>query len=257
MAKNNFQKKYQSYNKEDAPERLTDAPFYNFILDEEQKKFVDAIYDPEKLIIACDAYAGTGKTTLSVGVADILVKYGFYDGIVYITSPTMEQKQGYLPGSQEEKNAPYKEPLLEALYTLGLNPNEVIFSEDNIQALKEGTAYIEFKTDTYLRGCNFERKIVIVDEAQNFYFDELKKTLTRIHDSCKLILIGHHLQCDLYKKPENSGFPVYLQKLQNTDDSRIAVCNLTINHRGWISNFCDNVDIDEYKLFINKNNKIN
>ena len=156
-------------------------------------------------------------------------------------SPTMEQKQGYLPGDQESKSAPYMEPLIEALYTIDMDPRHVIKSDTNMEALKNGTAFIEFTVDTYLRGCNFENKVIIIDEAQNFYFDDLKKTLTRIHDSCKTIVLGHDEQCDLYKKPERSGFIPYLKAFSECNDSRVAICELKTNHRGWVSTFCDNV----------------
>lgn len=240
-----MKKKYQSNIKtHEAPESLDDILFYGLSLDEEQKVFRDAIYNPKTKIIMCNAKAGTGKTTISVGIANLMVQYGLYNGIVYIASPTNEQRQGYLPGDQEEKSAPYMEPLLDALYTINLDPNQVIISENNIEALKNGSAYIQFTVDTYLRGCNFENKIVIVDEAQNFYGANLKKTLTRIHDNCKVIIIGHSEQCDLYKHPENSGFTQYLKAFENMNDERLAICNLTTNHRGWISTICDNVQIN-------------
>lgn len=240
-----MKKKYQSNIKtHEAPENLDDILFYGLTLDKEQKAFRDAIYNPKTKIIICNAKAGTGKTTISVGVANLMVQYGYYNGIVYIASPTNEQRQGYLPGDQEEKSAPYMEPLLDALYTINLDPNQVIISENNTEALKNGSAYIQFTVDTYLRGCNFENKIVIVDEAQNFYGANLKKTLTRIHDNCKVIIIGHSEQCDLYKHPENSGFVQYLNAFKNMDDERLAICNLTTNHRGWISTICDNVQIN-------------
>ena len=226
-----------------APDTLENHVFYGLALDEDQKKFRDAIWNPEKLIVLCNAKAGTGKTTISVGVANLLVQYGFYNGIVYIVSPTMEQKQGYLPGDQQSKNAPYMEPLAEALYTLGIDPNIAIKSPDNLEAVKDGRAYIDFSADTYLRGVNFENKVVIVDESQNFYFDELKKTLTRVHDNCKTIVIGHDQQCDLYKKQERSGFKPYLKAFMNNPDQRAQVCELTINHRGWVSTFCDSVEM--------------
>ena len=170
-------------------------PFYGLDLDEDQKHFRDAIYNPDKLIILCNSKAGTGKSTIALGTANILVQYGLYNGIVYIVAPTMEQKQGYLPGTVEEKTAPYIEPLLDAMSTLEIPPNALI-SDDNILALKNGDAYIQYLAHTYLRGCNFENKVVIIEESQNFYFDELKKVLTRIHDSCKVIVIGHTEQCD-------------------------------------------------------------
>ena len=80
----------------DIPENLNEHPFYGFELDENQKAFRDAIWSADKTIVFCNAKAGTGKTTIATGVADLLVKYGRYNGIVYISSPCMEEKQGYL-----------------------------------------------------------------------------------------------------------------------------------------------------------------
>ena len=113
-----------------------------------------------------------------------------------------------------------------------------------MDSLKNGDAYIRFTVDTYLRGCNFENKVIIVDESANFYFDEMKKVLTRIHDSCKVIIIGHDGQCDLFKHKERSGFVPYLEAFEKIkDDPRVAICNLSTNHRGWFSTFCDNVEL--------------
>ena len=70
--------------------------FYGMTLDEEQAAFVAAIKDLSKTIVFCDAPAGTGKTTLAMGAANILVqdKRNELEGIVYIVSPYGEQKQG-------------------------------------------------------------------------------------------------------------------------------------------------------------------
>ena len=94
-------------------------------------------------------------------------------------------------------------------------------------------------THTFLRGVNFENKVVIIDEAQNYYFDELMKVLTRIHDSCKVIVIGHDGQIDLYKNPERSGFVRYMNWFLG--DERCEVCELKKNYRGWISEHADNL----------------
>lgn len=239
MAKKNFQ--YST--PENAPESLHGEPFYGLRLDTEQEAFRDAIYDKEKIVVLCNSKAGTGKSTIALGTANLLVQYGFYNGIVYIVSPTMEQKQGFLPGGVEEKTAPYIEPLLDAMHTLGI-PDNALVSDDNIMGLKNGDAYIQFSAHTYMRGTNLDNKVVIVEESQNFFFDELKKVLTRIHDNCKVIVIGHTEQCDLYKNPHKSGFKVYLNAFSAINDSRVAICNLTTNHRGWFSSFCDNVQFE-------------
>ena len=150
---------------------------------------------------------------------------------------TQEQKQGFLKGTIEEKSEPYFEPFYEALDKIGVNRNTAFY--DSSINEKYQSAYIECLTHTFLRGTNFENKVVIVDEAQNFYFDELKKVLTRVHDSCKVIVIGHDGQNDLISNPERSGFVPYMEWFNN--DERTAVCRLEKNYRGWISQHADDL----------------
>jgi len=222
----------------DVPASLRDEPFYGLILDEQQQAFRDAIWDKDKLIVFCNAKAGTGKTLIATATANLLCDFKRYKGMVYIASPTQEQKQGYLKGTIEEKSEPYFEPFYQALKKIGVNMNTSFF--DNGVNEKYQTAYIECLTHTFLRGTNFEEKVVIIDEAQNFYFDELMKVLTRIHDNCKVIVIGHDGQNDLLSNPERSGFIPYLSWFKK--DERTAVCKLEKNYRGWISQHADDLN---------------
>ena len=209
--------------------------FYDMILDEEQAAFVDAIKNPAKTIIFCDAPAGTGKTTLAMGAANILVqdRRNDLEGIVYIVSPYGEQKQGYLPGSITEKSEVYYEPAYQAMIEVGMNPNTDVCGE-SMTAKKRGEAYVKLLTHTYLRGTNLQNKVVILDESQNYTVADLKKVLTRCHDTCKVIVIGHTGQIDIRG---GSGFARYLEHFQGQE--RCEVCKLTTNHRGWLSTFAD------------------
>lgn len=209
--------------------------FYGLRLDEQQETFVAAILNPEKIIVFCDAVAGTGKTTLAMGAANLLVQdnRNELDGIVYIVSPYGEQKQGYLPGSVTEKSEVYFEPAYQAILTCNMNPFTDVCSE-SMTSKKKGTGYIKLLTHTFLRGVNLENKVIILDEAQNFTTEELKKVLTRIHDSCKVIVVGHTGQVDISAR---SGFARYIQHFTKAD--RCEVCELTINHRGWLSSYAD------------------
>ena len=209
--------------------------FYDMILDEDQAAFVEAIKDPDKTIIFCDAPAGTGKTTLAMGAANILVqdRRNEMDGIVYIVSPYGEQKQGYLPGSITEKSEVYYEPAYQAMIEVGMNPNTDVCG-DSMTAKKRGEGFVKLLTHTYLRGTNLQNKVVILDESQNYTVAELKKVLTRCHDSCKVIVIGHTGQIDIRG---GSGFSKYLEHFQGHE--RCEVCRLTTNHRGWLSTFAD------------------
>lgn len=87
----------------DPPETLAEHPFYGIELDEYQTAFRDAIWSQDKLIVFCNAPSGSGKTLIATATANLLCEYGRYDGVVYIASPTQEQKQGYLKGTIEEK----------------------------------------------------------------------------------------------------------------------------------------------------------
>ena len=218
-----------------AESKLPRNMFYNMILDEEQVAFVDAIKNPEKTIVFCDAPAGTGKTTLAMGAANILVqdRRNELDGIVYIVSPYGEQKQGYLPGSITEKSEVYYEPAYQAMIEVGMNPNVDVYS-DSMASKKKGEGYVKLLTHTYLRGTNLQNKVIILDESQNYTVAELKKVLTRCHDSCKVIVIGHTGQIDIRG---GSGFARYREHFR--DHEKCAVCKLTTNHRGWLSTFAD------------------
>ena len=213
-------------------------PFYNLILDDEQKAFVDAILDQNKTIIFCNAKAGTGKTTLAMGAANILVhdKRNDLDGIVYIVSPYGEGKQGYLPGSITEKSEVYYEPAYQAMNEAHMNPYTDV-CVDAMTAKKKGDGFVKLLTHTYLRGTNLKNKVVILDESQNYTVAELKKVLTRCHDSCKVIVVGHTGQIDIRG---GSGFQKYLEHFEGQE--KCAVCTLTTNHRGWLSTFADELE---------------
>lgn len=229
-------KKYVSEDYGDAPRTLEEHPFYGIALDEDQMKFANAILNPDNLIVFCDSKAGTGKTTIATGVANLLVQHGEYDGIVYIAAPVQEEKLGYMPGDLNSKVSLYFDPLYQALIKLNINPNTSI-NQLAVENLKNGTGYIDTITHVFLRGQNFENKVVIVEEAQNLYLDELRKVLTRIHDNCKTIVIGHCGQCDLYHNPENSGFSRYIEHFR--DEPYAEVCKLTTNYRGKVSTHAD------------------
>lgn len=216
-------------------ESLPKSSFYGMKLDEEQVAFVTAIKDQRKSIVFCDAPAGTGKTTLAMGAANILVqdRRNELDGIVYIVSPYGEGKQGYLPGSITEKSEVYYEPAYQAMIEVGMNPHTDVCG-DTMTAKKRGEGYVKLLTHTYLRGTNLQKKVVILDESQNYTVSELKKVLTRCHDSCKVIVIGHTGQIDICG---GSGFARYMEHFNGHE--KCAVCKLTTNHRGWLSTYAD------------------
>lgn len=222
----------------DRPFNLEECPFYGYNLDTEQLVFANAIWNPDIDIVFCNARAGTGKTTIAVGVANMLVQYGDYNELIYIMSPYGERKQGWLPGTITEKSSVYFEAFYQALVNCNVNLNTAINTESMVNQ-KNGTGYITCITDTFLRGSNLDDAVIIIDEAQNYTVSQLKKVLTRIGKKAKVIVIGHELQCDLDNSKE-SGFMKYLEHFKYSN--RTAVCNLVNNYRSWISQFADDLE---------------
>lgn len=172
-------------------------------LTDEQRDYVDSIFDNQLTIV--NAKSGTGKTTLAVACAKIIGK-----PLIYVFSPVQEKAMGFRPGSQQDKEREYYQPLVDALLKINEVPARVLYDEDNPDALKAGHVWCYPKSHIFARGTNIEDCTVIIDEAQNYTRGELKKLLTRIHDNCTVIMIGHVGQIDL-DKPEKSGFAPYIE----------------------------------------------
>jgi len=213
-------------------------------LTEEQRQYVNSIFDYQLTI--CNAKSGTGKTTLAIAVAKLLGK-----DLVYIFSPVFEEYCGYRPGTQSEKESAYIVPLKDALVEINEDPNQVIFYEDDfkdsnskksknmMKALKEGKIWVYPRSHVFARGTNIKNCTVIIEESQNFRTNELCKVLTRIHDDCKVIMIGHTGQCDL-KNAKNSGFEKYIEFFRDKD--YVNVCELNYNFRGKLAQDADLID---------------
>lgn len=206
--------------------------FFGLTLTDEQRKYVDSIFDYQLTIV--NAKAGTGKTTLAVGAAKIIGK-----PLYYIFSPVEEGALGFTPGEVEDKESKYMVPLLDALKKIKEDYRFAIYRESNPEHIRK-VAWVYAKSHVFVRGSNIEDATVIIDEAQNFTRGELKKVLTRIHDSCKVIMIGHDGQCDL-PDPKKSGFVPYLEHFRNEPYTNVV--ELTKNFRGRLAQKADELSL--------------
>ena len=220
------------------PEKIDGDLFYSLQLDKEQEEFANAIWNKDNDIIFCNSKSGSGKTTIAVGIANLLVQYQMFSKIIYIVSPCAEGRLGFLPGDVTSTSEVYYEPLYNALQTLGINPFTAVCT-NSLVSEKYEEGYIKPLTDVYLRGVNFKDAVIIIDESQNATFDNLKKTLTRVGENCKTICIGHTGQIDL-PNHKASGFEKYLNHFSGKEHCQI--CELHTNHRGWVSTWADELE---------------
>jgi len=166
-----------------------------------QGAYLDAIKSND--IIFGIGSAGTGKTFIAATYAAEQLFYKKIDKII-LTRPNIETGRGlgFLPGTLEEKYAPY------------LLPFDAIFS----RALGRGFYEYALKSKAieptplgFLRGTTFEDCIVLVDEAQNCTREEMKMLLSRIGKNCKMIFSGDTEQSDI----PNSGLDDACDRLEN------------------------------------------
>lgn len=202
---------------------------YGPIMTDEQRQYMDSMLT--KQITFVDAASGTGKTTLAVIAARLIGK-----PMYYVFAPVQEGKMGFRPGTQKDKEAEYYQPLSDALLEINENPSQVIFDEENMDNQKNGNVWVYPMSHIFARGTNLKNTTVIIDEAQNFTRGELKKLLTRVHDSCTVIVIGNNDQCDL---PDitKSGFHPYMKHFAQV--SYTGIHELTVNFRGDLAKHAD------------------
>ena len=155
-----------------------------------QQKLLDLI-ERNDMVFAIGP-AGTGKTYTSVALAVRALKEKQVKRII-LTRPAVEagENLGFLPGDLKEKLDPYMQPLYDAL--LDMIPFDKLnsFIENGI---------IQIAPLAFMRGRTLDNAFVILDEAQNTTYVQMKMFLTRMGRNAKFIITGDPGQIDLPKK---------------------------------------------------------
>jgi phosphate starvation-inducible protein PhoH and related proteins len=133
--------------------------------------------------------AGTGKTYLAISAAVEAFEDG-RAGRIVLTRPAVEagERLGFLPGDLEDKLAPYLRPLYDALA-------ERIGGKRLKQLMGEGA--IEIAPVAYMRGRTLNNAFVVIDEAQNCTYGQIKMLLTRLGWHSTMVVTGDPDQSDL------------------------------------------------------------
>jgi phosphate starvation-inducible protein PhoH and related proteins len=152
-----------------------------------QRRLMQAI-ERYRLTIALGP-AGTGKTYLAVSAAVAALEAGEVGRIV-LTRPAVEagERLGYLPGDIGDKLAPYLRPLNDAL-------SERLGGRRVKQLVTEGA--IEIAPIAYMRGRTLNNAFIVIDEAQNCTYGQIKMMLTRLGWHSTMVVTGDPDQSDL------------------------------------------------------------
>jgi phosphate starvation-inducible PhoH-like protein len=177
-----------------------------------QQQLIDAI-DARNLVLALGP-AGSGKTYLAIAKAVEALEAGKVGRIV-LSRPAVEAGEsiGFLPGELEDKLAPYLRPLYDALSDrLSMKRVRTLITEGAIEIAPVG----------FMRGRTLNNAFVVIDEAQNCTYGQIKMLLTRLGWNSTMVVTGDPQQSDLL--PELSGLARAADRLQTLPN--IAVVRL-------------------------------
>ena len=199
----------------------------HYLSEREQTKFNDKFTKPKnrsqeiytsmlrsfsKKIVIATGPAGTGKTLFATeyGIRNFL--QGHCEKLIFTRpSVSVDEDLGYLPGTLEEKMAPWIRPIYDILYQF-ITPKEVT------ELLEEKT--IEIAPLGYMRGRTFKNAWIVADEMQNATKSQMKMLLTRIGDHSKLVITGDLEQPD--RDSESNGLEDFLDKFRGSRSSSIS-----------------------------------
>jgi phosphate starvation-inducible PhoH-like protein len=177
-----------------------------------QQALMDAI--EERSVVVALGPAGTGKTYLAIAKAVEALEAGKCARIV-LSRPAVEagESLGFLPGDLQEKLAPYLRPLYDCLTErLGTKRLKALVAEN----------IIEIAPVAYMRGRTLNDAFIVIDEAQNCTYGQIKMLLTRLGWRSTMVLTGDPDQTDLL--PGMSGLGDIASRLERVP--KIAVVRL-------------------------------
>jgi PhoH-like ATPase len=187
---------------------------------------IDALMNPEISLVQITGGAGSGKTLLALASAlEQTIESRIYNKIIVTrNTPPMTEDIGALPGTEEEKMAPWLAAFSDSLEVLvmpksqdGNTPDK--FGQDDgflasVEMIKQ-KSNMQFKSLNFMRGRSINNAIVVIDESQNLTPHQTKSILTRVGKHSKIIFLGNLNQIDAkYVTALSSGLTHSVEKMK-------------------------------------------
>jgi len=180
----------------------------------EQHFAFDALLDDRIKLVTLMGKAGTGKTLMAMaaGLKKTVVDREFRRLVVARPTISMGKELGFLPGSLDEKLAPWMQPIHDALEMLSdLNMGHEHRRSGDL--MRSGTIVVEALS--YIRGRSIAHQFMVIDEAQNLTPLEVKTIITRVGHGTKIVFTGDPYQIDNpYVDSSSNGFNYIISKFR-------------------------------------------
>lgn len=184
-----------------------------------QESYMLTLSEAKKDVVFGIGPAGTGKTLIAVLTAIKFFKEGAVDKII-VTRPavSVDEDLGFLPGTLEQKMAPWTRPIFDVL-------REYFTARDIEGMIAEGV--LEIAPLAYMRGRTFKRAYIIADEMQNSTANQMKMLLTRLGEGSKMAVTGDLNQADRMK---DNGLIDFINQLSKHGNAS-HLASVTFGHQ--------------------------
>jgi PhoH-like ATPase len=203
----------------------------------EQNFALNLLMNPDIDFVSISGTAGTGKTMLTLAAAlhQVLETQRYADIIMTRATVPVGEDIGFLPGTEEEKMAPWMGALEDNL--------EVLTKTDaqHTEWAKAATrdllgSKIKVKSMSFMRGRTFLNKFVIIDEAQNLSPKQMKTLISRAGPGTKIVCLGNLAQIDTpYLTSGSSGLTYVVDRFKEWEHA--GHITLTRGERSRLADF--------------------
>ncbi len=182
----------------------------------EQNFALNVLLDPEIDFVTLLGTAGTGKTLLALaaGLAMTLEKKMYNEIVMTRETVPIGEDIGFLPGTEEEKMAPWMGALMDNLELLGSRSGQNEWEQGAAKNILMNR--VKIRSLNFMRGRTFLNRFLIIDEAQNLTSKQMKTLITRAGPGTKIICIGNLSQIDTpYLTATTSGLTYIVDRFKN------------------------------------------
>ncbi len=186
----------------------------------EQNYALNLLMDPEVDFVSLVGQAGTGKTLLALaaGLNQVMDEKIYQEIIMTRATISVGEDIGFLPGTEEEKMAPWMGALMDNLEVLTHNEDAGEWGKQATNDLL--TSRIKIRSLNFMRGRTFLNRYIILDEAQNLTSKQMKTLITRAGPGSKIICLGNIAQIDTpYLTETTSGLTFVVDRFRRWEHS--------------------------------------